>query len=144
MKALSGIIGLGVVASMAIAGCGPSSTSGDKPPEATTAEASEGVSIDFRSDPDPLKSGDNTIEVAVREPNGSPVTDASVTAVFSMPAMPAMNMPAMRTEVPLTHVEGGRYRGTGQLSMSGTWNVAVTASRDGQPIGRRSFSIVAK
>ena len=50
----------------------------------------------------------------------------------------------MRTEAPLTHVEGGRYRGTGQLSMSGTWNVAVTATREGQPIGRRTFSIVAK
>jgi hypothetical protein len=44
----------------------------------------------------------------------------------------------------LTHVEAGRYRGNGQLSMSGTWNVAVTASREGQPIGRRTFSIVAK
>jgi hypothetical protein len=58
--------------------------------------------------------------------------------------MPAMNMPAMRAEAPLTHVEAGRYRGTGQLSMSGTWNVAVTAAREGQPIGRRTFSIVAK
>jgi nitrogen fixation protein FixH len=137
---------LGVVVYLAIAGCGPSTTSGDRPPEATgaTAEATEGVAIDFRSDPDPLRSGDNTIEVTVRESDGSPVTDASVTAVFTMPAMPAMNMPAMRAEAPLTHVEAGRYRGTGQLSMSGTWNVAVTAAREGQPIGRRTFSIVAK
>ena len=50
----------------------------------------------------------------------------------------------MRTEAPLTHVEGGRYRSTGQLSMSGTWNVAVTATREGQPIGRRTFSNEAK
>jgi nitrogen fixation protein FixH len=146
IKGLPGIIGLGVVASMAIAACGPSTTSGNEPPEsaAATAGTSEGVAIDFRSDPDPLKTGDNTIEVTVRETDGSPVTDASVTAVFSMPAMPTMNMPAMRAEAPLTHVEAGRYRGTGQLSMSGTWNVAVTASREGQPIGRRTFSIVAK
>ena len=61
-----------------------------------------------------------------------------------MPAMPAMNMPAMRAEAKLSHVEGGRYQGMGQLSMSGTWNVTVTATRDGEPIGRRSFSIVAK
>ena len=80
----------------------------------------------------------------VRQPDGSPITDAAVTAVFSMPAMPAMNMPAMRAEAKLPHVEGGRYRGIGQLSMSGTWNVTVTATRDGEPIGRRSFSIVAK
>jgi YtkA-like len=62
-------------------------------------------------------------------------------SVFSMPAM---NMPAMRAEAKLSHVEGGRYQGMGQLSMSGTWNVTVTATRDGEPIARRSFSIVAK
>ena len=139
-------IRLAVVMAVLTAGCGPAqetpSTSGNQPTQ--SAGTSEGVAIDFRSDPDPLKSGDNAIEVTVRQPDGSPVIDASVMAVFSMPAMPAMNMPAMRTEAPLTHVEGGRYRGTGQLSMDGTWNVAVTASRDGQPIGRRTFSIVAR
>ena len=102
------------------------------------------MAIDFRSEPDPPKSGDNTIEVTVRQPDGTAITDAAVTAVFSMPAMPAMNMPAMRSETTLTHVEGGRYRGMGQLSMAGTWNVTVTATRAGEPIGRRSFSIVAK
>ena len=103
-----------------------------------------GVNIDFRSDPDPPKSGDNTIEVTVRQPDGTAVTDAAVTAVFSMPAMPAMNMPAMRAEAKLTHVDGGLYRGIGQLSMAGTWNVTVTATREGEPLGRRSFSLVAK
>jgi len=80
----------------------------------------------------------------VRQPDGAPVTDAVVTAVFSMPAMPAMNMPAMRSEAKLTHVEGGLYRGMGQLAMAGTWSVTVMATRDGEPLGRRSFSVVAK
>jgi hypothetical protein len=80
----------------------------------------------------------------VHQPDGAAVTDAAVTAVFTMPAMPAMNMPAMRAETTLTHVDGGRYRGNGQLAMAGTWNVTVTATRDGEPLGRRSFSIVAK
>jgi hypothetical protein len=53
-------------------------------------------------------------------------------------------MPAMRSEAKLAHVESGRYQGMGELSMAGTWNVIVTATRDGAPIGRRSFSIVAK
>jgi hypothetical protein len=61
-----------------------------------------------------------------------------------MPAMPSMNMPAMRSAVPLTHNAEGRYRGTGQLAMAGTWNVTVTASRGGQEIGRTNLSIVAK
>ena len=76
--------------------------------------------------------------------NGAPVTDATVEAVFSMPAMPAMNMPAMRSAAPLTHAGEGRYRGTGELAMSGTWNVTVTAARGGQEIGRTNLSVVAK
>ena len=139
-----------VVLSMVASGCSPAAdapgnTSGGAPNGASQPGTSTGsVTIDFRSDPDPPKSGDNAIEVTVRQPDGTAVADASVTAVFSMPAMPAMNMPAMREETKLTHIDGGLYRGTGQLSMAGTWNVTVTAVRDGEPVGRRSFSLVAK
>jgi nitrogen fixation protein FixH len=113
-------------------------------PESSATTGTEGATIEFRSEPDPPKSGDNAIEVTVRQPDGTAVTDAAVSAVFAMPAMPAMNMPAMRSEVKLTHVEGGLYRGMGQLAMAGTWNVTVTATREGEPVGRRSFSVVAK
>ena len=125
----------GLVVSMLTLGCGQGQApaAGNSVPAATSTE---GVTIDFSSEPDPPKSGDNTIEVTVRQPDGTAITDAVVTAVFSMPAM--------RAEAKLTHVEGGRYQGMGQLAMAGTWNVTVTATRDGEPIGRRSFSIVAK
>lgn len=122
----------------------PSTSQGQTPTARPAPTSTEGVTIDFISQPDPPRSGDNTIEVTVTQPDGTAIIDASVTAVFSMPAMPAMNMPAMRAEAKLTHVDGGRYQGMGHLSMSGTWNVTVTATRDGEPIGRRSFSIVAK
>ena len=143
MTRVSVTIWSGLVVSMLTLGCGQGQApaAGNSVPAATSTE---GVTIDFSSEPDPPKSGDNTIEVTVRQPDGTAITDAVVTAVFSMPAMPAMNMPAMRAEAKLSHVEGGRYQGMGQLSMSGTWNVTVMATRDGEPIGRRSFSIVAK
>src|SRR5678815_737706 len=143
MTRVSVTIWSGLVVSILTLGCGQGQApaAGNAVPAATSTE---GVTIDFSSEPDPPKSGDNTIEVTVRQPDGTAITDAMVTAVFSMPAMPAMNMPAMRAEATLSHVEGGRYQGMGQLSMSGTWNVTVTATRDGEPIGRRSFSIVAK
>ena len=118
----------------------PSSTQ----PAAAPATGGQGVSIDFRSEPDPPRYGDNAVEVTLRQPDGTPITDATVTAVFSMPAMPSMNMPAMRAEAPLTHVEGGRYKGTGQLSMGGTWTVVVTASRGGETVAKKTLSIVAK
>jgi nitrogen fixation protein FixH len=95
--------------------------------------------------PDPPRSGDNTFEVTVKQPDGTPVSDASVTAVFSMPAMPAMNMPAMRSDASLTRVGNGTYRGTGQLSIGGTWNVLVSVSRGGaEPLGVKRFSVIAK
>jgi len=130
-----------IVATLACTG------NGDSRAPATVAQtvtSSEGLNIRFQSRPDPPESGANTIEVSVSDRNGTPVTDATVTAVFSMPAMPAMNMPAMRSDAPLTHAGNGTYRGTGQLSMGGTWNVNVTVSRGAETLGTGRFSIVAK
>ena len=113
-------------------------------PASQPASDGQRVAIEFRSDPDPPTWGENTFEVTVTQPDGSPVTDATVETVFSMPAMPSMNMPAMRSTAALPHQGSGRYRGTGQLSMSGTWNVIVTASRGGEELGRRNLSVIAK
>jgi copper/silver efflux system protein len=123
----------------------PESTPATQTPGLSTASApnAQGVAVRFVIQPDPPVSGENQVDVVVTE-NGAPVTDATVEAVFSMPAMPSMNMPAMRNAVPLTHNAEGRYRGTGQLAMAGTWNVTVTASRGGQEIGRTNLSVVAK
>jgi nitrogen fixation protein FixH len=101
-----------------------------------------GMQISFRSEAPP-SSGTNTFEVTVMK-DGKPVDNATVTTVFSMPAMPSMNMPEMHSDVTLTPAGGGRYRGTGELSMSGTWNVRVTVTQDGQELGTSSLSLVAK
>jgi YtkA-like protein len=80
----------------------------------------------------------------VKQPDGSPLADGTVKAVFTMPAMPSMNMPAMRADAALTPQGGGVYRGTGQLSMAGTWNVEISVARNGQAAGTAKFSVVAK
>ncbi len=132
--------------------CAAASCTGESTQETTTPApvsipasqpSAQGVTVQFTSEPNPPVSGSNQIEVMVME-NGAPVTDATVEAVFSMPAMPSMNMPAMRSAAPLTHAGEGRYRGTGELAMSGTWNVTVTAARGGQEIGRTNLSVVAE
>jgi hypothetical protein len=114
------------------------------PASQSPASTSQELVIEFRSEPDPPEAGDNTFEVTVTQPDGSPVTDLTVTTVFSMPAMPSMNMPAMRSTTTLGHQSAGRYRGTGQLSMGGTWNVTVTVSREREELGSKQFSVVAK
>jgi Cu(I)/Ag(I) efflux system membrane protein CusA/SilA len=128
-----------VMLSLFATGCS-SQQSGTLVIDGTTTGA--GMDIGFSST-EPPKSGDNTFEVMVRK-DGVAVDDATVTAVFSMPAMPSMNMPEMRSAATLPSAGGGHYRGTGQLSMAGTWNVRVRVTRNGQELGSKSLSIVAK
>lgn len=104
----------------------------------------ERLSITFRSQPDPPRSGENQFEAVVKTPDGTPVTDAQVTVVFFMAAMPSMNMPAMRNEAKLTHAGSGVYRGAGQVMMAGRWDVTVNVLRDGQRIGSQQVSVVAR
>jgi hypothetical protein len=55
-----------------------------------------------------------------------------------------MNMAEMRSNVPLTHDGNGRYRGTGNVMMSGNWDVTVSVTRGGQALGSRQFAVTAK
>jgi Cu(I)/Ag(I) efflux system membrane fusion protein/cobalt-zinc-cadmium efflux system membrane fusion protein len=137
-----------LIAAMAVAGCGGQGAApgADAVPGAVIppGAAADGLVVTFGTEPNPPEKGDNGILVTVRRSDGSPVTAGTVTAVFSMPAMPSMNMPAMRSDTALRHEGEGRYRGSGQLSMAGTWNVAVAVAVEAQPIATRHTSIVAK
>lgn len=112
--------------------------------DSDAAPAADALSIAFRTVPDPPRSGPNTFEVELRDPSGQPVTDAQVRVVLYMPAMPSMNMPAMTSEAKLPHTGGGTYRGAGQVSMSGRWDVTVTVTRNGARLGSRQTTVVAK
>jgi RND family efflux transporter MFP subunit len=118
-----------------------------EPPPAASAATSEArtpVEIAFRSVPDPPQHGENQLEVVVRSSGGTPVTDAQVTVVFFMAAMPSMNMPAMRSETTLAHAGNGVYRGTGQIPMAGRWDVTIYVVRDGQHVASQQLSVVAR
>jgi Cu(I)/Ag(I) efflux system membrane fusion protein/cobalt-zinc-cadmium efflux system membrane fusion protein len=109
-----------------------------------SAGAGQELDITFRSQPDPPRAGDITLEVSVKDAAGAPVTDADVSVTFFMAAMPSMNMPAMRNAASLQHVGGGLYRGTGQVMTAGRWDVTVTVMRGGQRLGSRQLSMVAR
>ena len=149
MAGIASLLGLCVTAQGCGGGSQPPASTGTADGRAASAATpsptgGQRVAIAFRSEPDPPAAGDNTFEVVVTQPDGSPVTDATVEAVFSMPAMPAMNMPAMRSTATLPHQGSGRYRGGSQLAMGGTWNVMVTVSRGAEELGRRNLSVIAK
>jgi len=88
--------------------------------------------------------GNNTFEATVKGADGKPITDAEVTAMFYMAAVPAMKMPETKNTVALKHEKEGRYAGTGQVVMAGQWNVTVTVKRAGKEIGSRKFPIAAQ
>lgn len=124
-----------------------SACSGDPPPSPAgtlgAGGAGQAFAITFRTLAAATQ-GDNKIEVVVKQPDGKPVTDATVAVTFRMPAMPSMNMPEMHSTVSLASQGEGRYVGTGQLEMNGSWNVAVTVSRDGAQLGSSRFTLQAK
>jgi hypothetical protein len=113
-------------------------------PSAPAAGAEPGLVIEFRSQPDPPRTGDAVLEASIKDASGAPVTDADVAVTFLMAAMPTMNMPAMKNGASLQHVGGGIYRGTGQWLMAGRWDVTVTVTRGGQHLGSRQLSLVAR
>ena len=135
------------VLAIALVGCGsPGGSPALVPPAQVlpAAGSSDGLVVRFGTEPSPPAKGENSVQVTVTKSDGSPLTTGTVTAVFSMPAMPSMNMPAMRSDTALEHEDAGRYIGTGHLSMGGTWTVAITIEDGSKEVATRQTSIVVK
>jgi membrane fusion protein, copper/silver efflux system len=111
---------------------------------ATATAAFSGPRITFRTLPDPPTTGENQLEATVKDAAGAPIDDAEVRVQFFMPAMPTMNMPAMRSETKLSPAGGGVYRGTGQVTMVGQWETTVIVTQGGRRLGSRQFQVVAR
>ena len=100
--------------------------------------------LSLQTTPNPLRAGENVVTVHVRDAEARPVADADVRVLFSMAAMPSMNMPAMRSEARLAHVENGMYRGPASIAAGGRWDVTVTALRQGRSIAELRTSLAAQ
>ncbi|MCI0600803.1 MAG: efflux RND transporter periplasmic adaptor subunit [Beijerinckiaceae bacterium] len=117
------------------------------PPPGAGAAASMNApqgQLEYSSNPSTPRAGSNAFRVKLTDPNGAPITDAQVTVTFFMPAMPAMGMAAMRSLATLSGKGGGLYEGSGDLQMGGTWQVTVLATKTGQTIAQKQFSVVAE
>ena len=102
------------------------------------------LDIALRSTPDPPRAGMTAFEATVKTPDGAPVTDASVSLVLYMPAMPSMNMPAMRSEAALGHAGNGAYRGSLDVMMNGRWEATVTVTRGTERLGSKQLTLIAR
>jgi Cu(I)/Ag(I) efflux system membrane fusion protein/cobalt-zinc-cadmium efflux system membrane fusion protein len=115
------------------------------PPGAGNAQAMNApkANADMTSQPDPPRKGSNVFRVKLTDPKGEPVSGAQISVNFFMAAMPAMGMAAMHTDVNCTNKGNGLYEGPGQLASGGTWQVTITARKDGQTIVTKQFTVNA-
>lgn len=113
-------------------------------PAAGLTSTAAQLAITLRTQVDPPRTGENTFEVTVKDASGRAIADAEVAIQFFMPAMPTMNMPAMRNTVKVPPVSGGLYRGTGEIMMAGRWEATVSVSRGGQRLGSLQTTVVAR
>jgi Cu(I)/Ag(I) efflux system membrane fusion protein/cobalt-zinc-cadmium efflux system membrane fusion protein len=101
------------------------------------------VNVDFTSDPNPPRKGNNTFQVKLTGSGGAPVDGADVDVIFFMPAMPAMGMAAMTAKAKLGGTGGGTYRGTGVLQSGDTWQVTITVQKSGQFLATKQMRVNA-
>ncbi|MFP5228538.1 MAG: FixH family protein, partial [Acidobacteriota bacterium] len=99
--------------------------------------------IDFTTDPNPPRKGDNVFRVRLTDNKGAPVSGAQVTVRFYMAAMPAMGMAAMNAAATLTDKGNGLYEGVGSLGSGGTWQVTIVAQKNGQTVASKQLSVTA-
>ncbi len=104
---------------------------------------SQAANIEFSTEPSPPHKGGNTFRVRLTDASGKPITGAQVTVTFYMPAMPAMGMAAMKTTATLNDRGGGQYEGTGDLGSGGTWQVTITAQKNGQTLAAKQMNVSA-
>ena len=112
-------------------------------PRASTSAAGS-ISIAFRSQPAPARTGENQFEVTVADKDGKAIADADVSLGFYMPAMPAMKMPEMRNTVKLSPAGNGVYRGNASVMMAGTWDVTIAVRRGQQELGSKKVALTAR
>ena len=99
------------------------------------------ANIDLTSDPTPPNKGSKLFRVRLTGQGNTPITGASVTATFYMAAMPAMGMSAMNVLTTLTEKGDGLYEGTAMLGSGGSWQVTITAQKNGQILATKQLRV---
>ena len=96
--------------------------------------------VEVKIDRNPPVVGDNHVKIEIKDSSGKYVSDAKVVIDYSMPAMPGMPAMNYKTDAEL---KGDEYKAKMNLSMSGSWNIAVKITRAGKT-STMKFTVDAK
>jgi Cu(I)/Ag(I) efflux system membrane fusion protein/cobalt-zinc-cadmium efflux system membrane fusion protein len=100
--------------------------------------------IEFSTEPTTPRKGPNIYRVRLTGADGSPIVSAVVSVRSFMPAMPQMGMSAMSVLTALSEKGAGVYEGQVNLQTGGTWQITVTATKNGAVLGTKQLSINAE
>ena len=98
-----------------------------------------GLEVGVTTRPETPRVGENALIVDIRTPAGEAVTGLSIQAYAEMPAMGAM--PAMRAPAGMREAAPGRYVGSFDLPMSGTWPLTLSFESPGRAPVRLQFDL---
>ena len=100
--------------------------------------------IEFSTEPSTPHKGTNLYRVKLASADGSLVTGAQVSVRSYMPGMPQMGMAAMNVLTTLNEKGGGNYEGQVDLESGGTWQLTVTAIKNGIALATKQLSLAAE
>jgi Cu(I)/Ag(I) efflux system membrane fusion protein/cobalt-zinc-cadmium efflux system membrane fusion protein len=101
------------------------------------------IKVDFSTTPSPPRKGENQFQVRLTDRQGKPVSNAQVTVLFYIPAMPAMGMSAMTVKSDLRPSGAGIYIDSGVLKSGGTWQVTITVRQGGAVRAVKQMNVMA-
>jgi Cu(I)/Ag(I) efflux system membrane fusion protein/cobalt-zinc-cadmium efflux system membrane fusion protein len=99
------------------------------------------VTVNLATEPSPPSRGKNKLRVTLRDTTGKAISGGQVKVIFYMAAMPSMGMAAMKAEANLADQGDGAYEGNIDLQSGGTWQVTITAARDGQTLAVKQSDV---
>jgi RND family efflux transporter MFP subunit len=100
--------------------------------------------IEFSTEPSTPRKGTNLYRVKLAGADGAPLSGAQVSVRSYMPGMPQMGMAAMNVVTPLGEKGGGLYAGEINLDSGGTWQITITATKNGAVIATKQLSMNAE
>lgn len=124
----------------AIGSFGPAPAAPDAATAANIPPAQNSIQVVFTTDPSPAHKGANLYRVQLKAADGSPVNGATVSVRSYMPGMPEMGMAAKKVVTQLNEKGNGLYEGQVTLESGGTWQITVTANRNGVAIGTKQLT----
>jgi len=114
-------------------------------PAAMNAQALRAAAqIEFSTEPGTLRKGVNLYRVKLTGADGVGVTGAQISVRSYMPGMPQMGMAAINVSAGLSEKGEGVYEGRVNLDSGGTWQITVTATKNGNVLATKQLSLNAE